>query len=78
MTTKAKRKGGVLELVKTIVYALLIAAVIRTLDCRPRRWSSTLAVAAKRPAARMALGTLTPLSSTFRTAAGWVTALMNG
>ncbi|HLS59314.1 MAG TPA: signal peptidase I [Paracoccaceae bacterium] len=35
MTTKAKRKGGVLELVKTIVYALLIAAVIRTLFFQP-------------------------------------------
>jgi signal peptidase I len=35
MTTKAKGTSGVLELVKTIVYALLLAGVIRTLFFQP-------------------------------------------
>lgn len=35
MATKTKGKGGVLELVKTIVYALLLAGVIRTLFFQP-------------------------------------------
>ncbi len=34
-TTEAKKKGGVLELVKTIVYALLLAGLIRTLFFQP-------------------------------------------
>jgi signal peptidase I len=35
MVTKSKAKGGFLELVKTIVYALLLAGVIRTLFFQP-------------------------------------------
>lgn len=35
MTTKTKTKGGFVELVKTIVYALLLAGVIRTLFFQP-------------------------------------------
>lgn len=35
MATKTKAKGGFLELVKTIVYALLLAGVIRTLFFQP-------------------------------------------
>ena len=35
MATKAKAKGGFLELVKTVVYALLLAGVIRTLFFQP-------------------------------------------
>lgn len=35
MATKSKTKGGILELVKTIVYALLLAGVIRTLFFQP-------------------------------------------
>ncbi len=35
MATKSKAKGGILELVKTIVYALLLAGVIRTLFFQP-------------------------------------------
>jgi signal peptidase I len=35
MATKSKAKGGVLEFVKTIVYALLLAGVIRTLFFQP-------------------------------------------
>ncbi|CAN5661380.1 signal peptidase I [soil metagenome] len=35
MTSKAKTKGGFLELVKTIVYALLLAGLIRTLLFQP-------------------------------------------
>jgi signal peptidase I len=35
MATKTKAKGGILEFVKTIVYALLLAAVIRTLFFQP-------------------------------------------
>lgn len=35
MATKTKAKGGVLELLKTIVYALLLAGVIRTLFFQP-------------------------------------------
>jgi signal peptidase I len=35
MTTQAKGKSGVLELVKTIVFALLLAGVIRTLFFQP-------------------------------------------
>ena len=35
MATKSKAKGGFLELVKTIVYALLLAGVIRTLFFQP-------------------------------------------
>jgi signal peptidase I len=35
MTTKSKAKGGILELVKTIVYALLLAGLIRTLLFQP-------------------------------------------
>jgi len=35
MTTKSKTKGGFLELVKTVVYALLLAGVIRTLFFQP-------------------------------------------
>ncbi len=35
MATKSKTKGGIVELVKTIVYALLLAGVIRTLFFQP-------------------------------------------
>lgn len=35
MVTKSKTKGGILELVKTIVYALLLAGVIRTIFFQP-------------------------------------------
>ncbi len=35
MVTKSKAKGGFLELVKTVVYALLLAGVIRTLFFQP-------------------------------------------
>jgi len=35
MAAKTKAKGGILELVKTIVYALLLAGVIRTLFFQP-------------------------------------------
>ena len=35
MVTKSKTKGGFLELVKTVVYALLLAGVIRTLFFQP-------------------------------------------
>ncbi len=35
MTTKTKAKGGFVELVKTIVYALLLAGLIRTLFFQP-------------------------------------------
>ena len=35
MATKSKAKGGILEIVKTIVYALLLAGVIRTLFFQP-------------------------------------------
>jgi len=35
MATKSKSKGGVVELIKTIVYALLLAGVIRTLFFQP-------------------------------------------
>ena len=35
MATKTKAKGGLLELVKTIVYALLLAGIIRTLFFQP-------------------------------------------
>ncbi len=35
MATKTKAKGGILELVKTIVYALLLAGLIRTLFFQP-------------------------------------------
>lgn len=35
MATKSKARGGILELVKTIVYALLLAGVIRTLFFQP-------------------------------------------
>jgi signal peptidase I len=35
MATKSKAKGGFLEIVKTIVYALLLAGVIRTLFFQP-------------------------------------------
>ena len=35
MATKSKAKGGFVELVKTIVYALLLAGVIRTLFFQP-------------------------------------------
>lgn len=35
MSTKSKAKGGIFELVKTIVYALLLAGVIRTLFFQP-------------------------------------------
>lgn len=35
MATKSKARGGFLELVKTIVYALLLAGVIRTLFFQP-------------------------------------------
>jgi signal peptidase I len=35
MTTKTKAKGGIVELLKTIVYALLLAGVIRTLFFQP-------------------------------------------
>ena len=35
MATKTKAKGGFLEIVKTIVYALLLAGVIRTLFFQP-------------------------------------------
>jgi signal peptidase I len=35
MVAKSKSKGGVFELVKTVVYALLLAAVIRTLFFQP-------------------------------------------
>ena len=35
MATKTKTKGGFLELVKTVVYALLLAGVIRTLFFQP-------------------------------------------
>ncbi|MEM8571279.1 MAG: signal peptidase I [Pseudomonadota bacterium] len=35
MATKTKAKGGLLELVKTIVYALLLAGAIRTLFFQP-------------------------------------------
>lgn len=35
MATKSKTKGGVLELIKTIVYALLLAGLIRTLFFQP-------------------------------------------
>jgi signal peptidase I len=35
MASKSKAKGGFLELVKTIVYALLLAGVIRTLFFQP-------------------------------------------
>ncbi len=35
MATKSKTKGGILELAKTIVYALLLAGVIRTLFFQP-------------------------------------------
>ncbi len=35
MTTKSKAKGGFVELVKTVVYALLLAGVIRTLFFQP-------------------------------------------
>jgi signal peptidase I len=35
MATKSKTTGGILELVKTIVYALLLAGVIRTLFFQP-------------------------------------------
>ncbi len=35
MVAKSKTKGGVLELVKTVVYALLLAGVIRTLFFQP-------------------------------------------
>ena len=35
MSTKSKAKGGFVELIKTIVYALLLAGVIRTLFFQP-------------------------------------------
>ncbi|PZQ52315.1 MAG: signal peptidase I [Rhodovulum sulfidophilum] len=35
MATKTKAKGGILELVKTVVYALLLAGAIRTLFFQP-------------------------------------------
>ncbi|WP_424933941.1 signal peptidase I [Amaricoccus macauensis] len=35
MATKTKAKGGIVELIKTIVYALLLAGVIRTLFFQP-------------------------------------------
>ncbi len=35
MVTKSKAKGGFIELVKTVVYALLLAGVIRTLFFQP-------------------------------------------
>ncbi len=35
MATKTKAKGGILELVKTVVYALLLAGLIRTLFFQP-------------------------------------------
>ena len=35
MASKSKAKGGFLEIVKTIVYALLLAGVIRTLFFQP-------------------------------------------
>src|SRR5690349_16659563 len=35
MVAKSKTKGGLFELVKTVVYALLLAAVIRTLFFQP-------------------------------------------
>jgi len=35
MATKSKTKGGILELVKTVVYALLLAGAIRTLFFQP-------------------------------------------
>ena len=35
MAAKTKSKGGFLELVKTVVYALLLAGVIRTLFFQP-------------------------------------------
>jgi signal peptidase I len=35
MATKTKAKGGIIELVKTIVYALLLAGVIRTIFFQP-------------------------------------------
>jgi len=35
MATKSKAKGGIVELIKTIVYALLLAGLIRTLFFQP-------------------------------------------
>lgn len=35
MATKSKTKGGIVELIKTVVYALLLAGVIRTLFFQP-------------------------------------------
>ena len=35
MVTKSKTKSGLAELVKTVVYALLLAGVIRTLFFQP-------------------------------------------
>jgi signal peptidase I len=35
MATKSKAKGGIVELVKTVVYALLLAGLIRTLFFQP-------------------------------------------
>ena len=35
MATKTKAKGGILELVKTVVYALLIALFLRVLFFQP-------------------------------------------
>ncbi len=35
MASKAKTEGGIMETVKTVVYALLIAGVFRTLFFQP-------------------------------------------
>jgi signal peptidase I len=35
MATKSETKGGIVELIKTIVYALLLAGLIRTLFFQP-------------------------------------------